>query len=705
MNRTFKSYLDEFDSKFSTLEFIDSKFHQNELGVLSFAKKSKTRDINNNYSEEYIRTRFLYAMVYSGFYPKELICVEYEIPKGNNGKSLNPDIVLFKNSSWKDKYYNKKFNELRFEYLAFFETKKKNQKVYDAIERQLRPAMAENESPERVFGIYFDNENEILIFKKISNSPIRRFNEELELSTSGLLDLNLTKRDLLVDLPTYNDLISNNESISDVSKLTIDSLDAIDEEDFKTLLSEFKRIFDREKPKHSQRDLIVEFLTLKVFDEKRSKRNKEYLSFYIDKTEKLKDGTASIQFRDRIKKLYSDAKKEYSHILSNPYFSYDAKSRPSNTNEERFLVSFVELLQKRAILKSKNEKFNQIIFNNFGDEKRKAENNEFFTPIPIVKTMVKMINPIKGEDVCDPCCGICDFLAMAFKYAHRNDENYPPSANNYYGFDIEENNLKLAALNLVLNGDGGAILKNMNSISEKLLIDDSVSKTGDFTIEHYEINDWSHKTDGDKDLKKFDVILTNPPFGKGRDLKTGKNGKWDVSKNVIELYETYGNKNGDGTTPNSIDMGVIFLENAYKSLKDGGRMAIVISNSIASIAEWQNVREWFINKMRIVALFDLPANTFGETGVSTTVIIAYKPKDTEQNLLSENYEIYIKEIENTGYEVKTIGRTIDFIPKFIIDENTFETTEFLDEDFSIMINEFNEYMKRQSKEIKEAFHF
>lgn len=703
MSKTFTSYLDEFDRKYSELEFIDSDFHKREIGVVSFAKKATTKDKNGNYSEEYIRTRFLYAMVFSGFYPKELICVEYEIPKGNNGKSLNPDIVLFKNNSWKDKHNNKKFDELRLEYLAFFETKKRAKKVEDAIEKQLRPVMAENESDERIFGIYFDNEYDILLFKKIGNAPIRRFNEDLELS-SGLNGLNLSKRDLLLDLPTYQDFMSNNESISDVSKLTIDSLDAIDEEDFKTLLSEFKRISDREKPKHSQRELIVEFLTLKVFDEKRSKRNKENLSFYIAKSEKDNKESVSSEFRKRINKLYLDAKKEYSTILSNPYFYYDEKLRPSSINEERFLVAFVDLLQKRAILKSKNEKFNQIIFNNFGDEKRKAENNEFFTPIPIVKTIVKMVNPIKGEDVCDPCCGICDFLAMAFKHTHRNDENYPPSANNYYGFDIEEGNLKLAELNLVLNGDGGAVLKSMNSISEKLLNDESVSARGDFSIENYEVQDWAHKTTKEKDLKKFDVILTNPPFGKGRDLKTGKNEKWDVHKSIIELYETYKIKNDDGTTPKSIDMGVLFLENAYKSLKNGGRMAIVISNSIASITEWQNVRKWFIDRMRIVALFDLPANTFGETGVSTTVIIAYKPKETELHLLSEDYEIYIKEIENTGYEVKTIGRTIDFIPKFIINEDTFEQSEFLDEDFSTMLEEFEEYLKRQSQEIKEAFH-
>ena len=100
----------------------------------------------------------------------------------------------------------------------------------------------------------------------------------------------------------------------------------------------------------------------------------------------------------------------------------------------------------------------------------------------------------------------------------------------------------------------------------------------------------------------------------------------------------------------------------------------------------------------------MPANTFGETGVATTVITGYKPKQNEMDLLHKNYEIFIKEIKNTGYEVKTKKRMIEFTPVFVLDEKTFEKTNQLDEDFTEMLQEFEEYMKRQEKEIKAAFH-
>ncbi|MEM6517174.1 MAG: N-6 DNA methylase [Bacteroidota bacterium] len=712
MDKTFRDYLNDFDIKYNELKFIDKFFHEKELGVVSFASKAKTRGSNGNLSEEYIRTRFVYALVNSGYFPKEILCIEFNIPKGNKGKSLKPDIVAFKNKDWLPIYEeakaNKNFKKLRQNYLVVFETKKNNKTLESAIENQLRPALAENESKERVFGVYFDDKPDVLIFKKIGNSPIRRFDEAIELSDSGLVNLNFDKRDFILDFPTYKNFQDNNKSISDVTKLTTSALDAIDEVAFEEFLAELKRIADREKPKHSERDLIVEFLTLKVFDEKRSKRDKSTLKFYIEPKEKKSDGLGEKSFRTRIDKLYKDAKREYVNVLSKPYFSYDTTLKPSNANEERFLIALVESLQKRAILKAKNESFNQIIFNNFGDEKQKADKGQFFTPIPVVKAIIQMLNPIKGEELCDPCCGICDFPAMAFRHAHRKDEEYPPNASHYYGFDIENNNLKLAELNLVLNGDGGAVLENMNSITQKMLADGSVMKVGNFNTKNYESDTWNHKDDTDKDLKKFKLIATNPPFGKGRDLKTGAKGKWDIPKETIDLYETYKIKptptsTGKITLPKSMDMGAIFLENAYKLLEDGGRMGIVLSNSIASIKEWENVRAWLIERMRIVGLFDLPANTFGETGVATTVIIAYKPKFDERDILEKDYEVFIKEIQNIGYEVKTVKRTIPFQPQFVINEETFEHTSQLDEDFSSMQSEFIEFLKRQELEIKNAF--
>ncbi|MCQ6281604.1 class I SAM-dependent DNA methyltransferase [Bacillus sp. EB600] len=713
MEKNLKTYMDDFDRTFNNLESIDSNWYNDQcFGVKAFCKKSNTKDANGYFSEEYIRARMVWSLIKSNMYDKENICVEFQIPKGNEGKSINPDIVVFKDRNWFQLYEEakrtKNFSNIRKIMLVIFETKKNNKTVEDAIENQLRPAMNENESVDRIFGIYFDNQDGLLIFKKFGNSPITRFYEEKELHRVGLNSLNFQHRDTYLELPNYHQFIENNKSISEPEKLKLDYLDSIDETNFTDLMNEMKRANDSVRPKTPVNNLIVEFLTLKVFDEKRSKEKGQFLSFYIKSEEKRSDGLADKTFRERINQLYKDAKKEYENILSKPFFWYDTKLRPSDSNDERFLIAVVESFFRRAILKAKNESFNQIIFNNFGDEKQKADKGQFFTPIPLVKTIISMLNPKKSEEICDPCCGICDFPAMGFKHMYRNSENYPSISPNFFGFDLEAGNLKLAELNLVLNGDGGAILRHMNSLSQKYLENGNIIPEGTFTDKNFEIDTWEHKYNPDVVLKKFKIIATNPPFGQGRDLKTGKDGKWDLPESTMNLYETWKekskNKNGSyGKRPKSMDMGVLFLENAYKLLEDGGRMGIVLSNSIASIKAWESVREWFLQKMRIVALFDLPFNTFGETGTATTVIIAYKPKHDELTMLNEDYDVFVREIDNVGYEVREIQRTIQFVEKFKIDRVTFEKTNELDEDFTEMIQDFKEFLNTQPRAIKDAF--
>ena len=132
-------------------------------------------------------------------------------------------------------------------------------------------------------------------------------------------------------------------------------------------------------------------------------------------------------------------------------------------------------------------------------------------------------------------------------------------------------------------------------------------------------------------------------------------------------------------------------------------MAIILSNSLATIEEWINVRKWFLSKMRLVATLDLPSNSFGETGVATTVIIAYKPKREEQDMLDKDYSVYMANVNNLGYQVKTVNRVITFVPTFKRDFKTFETLDEIDEDFTDIISDFRDYLLSQEPSIKQAF--
>jgi len=213
---------------------------------------------------------------------------------------------------------------------------------------------------------------------------------------------------------------------------------------------------------------------------------------------------------------------------------------------------------------------------------------------------------------------------------------------------------------------------------------------------------WEVSNDHSK-LKKFDIVLTNPPFGDDRAFIPKNN----IERELIECYETwnlYGKK--------KVDLGIVFLENAYRILKDGtGRMGIVLSNSIASIDTHKLARKWLMDKMRIVAIFDLPANVFGESGVNTSVIVAYKPTEKELKKLKErNYQIFFRGIQNVGYEVKTIQRVKIFSKIYKVDYNTFELLidtktgeNVLNEDFTETVNQFKVWCKGQEKALQDLF--
>jgi type I restriction-modification system DNA methylase subunit len=137
---------------------------------------------------------------------------------------------------------------------------------------------------------------------------------------------------------------------------------------------------------------------------------------------------------------------------------------------------------------------------------------------------------------------------------------------------------------------------------------------------------------------------------------------------------------------NRIDLGIIFLENAVRVLKENGRMAIVLSNSIASIDTHKEARKWLIENMRIVAIIDLPSNIFAEAGVSPTIIIAYKPSKEKLNeLRTANYQVFSKEIKKVGYEVKTKNKVKCFETQYKINPITFEKE--LNPDGSAMLDE------------------
>lgn len=137
----------KFDLTFSGKFNIDREWYKNNCGVFSMNTTASSIGNDGKNSEEYYRARMVWSIVKSTLYPKENICVEFTIPKGSEGaKSLKPDIVIFKDSTWKSIFdsWDKTSalpEELGKQMLVVWEVKNDHKHIENAVTKQLSSAM------------------------------------------------------------------------------------------------------------------------------------------------------------------------------------------------------------------------------------------------------------------------------------------------------------------------------------------------------------------------------------------------------------------------------------------------------------------------------------------------------------------------------------------------------------------------------------
>ncbi len=717
--KTFLQAKQEFDQKYSNQKEFLAFLPVN----LTVTKRCSIKDLYNKPNEEYYKWQFVYSLVYSGLYQKDNLGLEIYFPKGNkNSAPIKFDGAIFDDTSWFDVYKNwhERKNQdsldwLRKHLIGVIEFKKEDSRNIETIyNQQLKPGIKESER-EFCLGVLYDTEK-LYLFQKSDNNVLRldeSFNSKGSKSTTKDLSLNLP--DAYYKIPSFDQLQKRVTRIKiDRSKRTIDDLDIVTGVYSKQLtngVSEILRVMDKvgmKSPRGYQ--ILIQILALKIYDEKRSARIDTFLDFYKSDPEKEKIdllfyitdkekgfislGDETIQnFILRLRTLYNEASSVYHHILRRD----DTETiNWKNESHIRIISEVVEQLQDYSFVKSQKTDLYQIVFYKFANEFSKAEKGQFITPLPLIEFLVQIVNPRSVEKVIDPTAGIADFLSVSYVNSDSKLDD-----RNIYGLDNDEDMVMLAQLNMLLNGDGNAVLRYKPDKGSILWKFDDRDNLVALDPDLHGNGKWDNWKDQTK-LKKFDVVLTNPPFGENRKYEP----KNLQEKKIVEMYELW----NVARSGNSIDLGLIFLENSYRILKDNGRIGIILSNSIASIDRWERARQWLIERMRIVALFDLPSNVFADTGVNTTLIIAYKPPEKELlKLKLENYQIFIKDIKRIGYEVRTSKRVKYFNPLYAIDENTFDIkvnqdgTPKLDEEFTETVKEFQDWCLGQEKILQNIF--
>ncbi len=253
---------------------------------------------------------------------------------------------------------------------------------------------------------------------------------------------------------------------------------------------------------------------------------------------------------------------------------------------------------------------------------QKPDKGQFFTPRPVVKMCVKMLNPKLGEYILDPACGPAGFLIHALywvaerhiqgKFADFSNRRYQYANSRLFGIDFDPRLARVAKAMMLIAGDGRTNVYRVNSLDDR---------------------EWKNRTDGlvgSIPDGKFDVVMTNPPFA-GNISQPEILGGYDLA------YK------GDHTKHkrvNRLTRDVLFLERCLRFLKPGGRMAIVLPQGNLNNTNSEYIRAWVMDKARILAVVGIHGNTFKPfTGTKTSVLFLQKwPEDEEQ---IEDYPIFL----------------------------------------------------------------
>lgn len=320
-------------------------------------------------------------------------------------------------------------------------------------------------------------------------------------------------------------------------------------------------------------------------------------------------------------------------------------------------------------------------FEVFAERQFVGDKGEFFTPRQVVKMAVEIIDPQPEEKVLDPACGSGGFLIYALehvwgkmtseKYGKGLEDRKKEFARKYfYGIDKEIDLVKICKAYMSIIGDGRSNIVKADSLKSPDEWED-IAKT---TL-----------TETGNDLKKYNVILTNPPFGTKIKVhhehilkKYDLGHKWKFDKETDKWVKTNKTKN---TEPQ-----ILFIERCLNLLEDGGRMAIVLPDGIFGNPTDGYIREWIKDKAEILAVIDCPHNTFmPHTHTKTSVLVLKKWKQSKQ----KNYPVMMSVVEKCGHDTRGNEVYIKQGEKEVLDEEFSKTASIFKQHPNRIIKGFN----------------
>ncbi len=463
----------------------------------------------------------------------------------------------------------------------------------------------------------------------------------------------------------YNDIPPSDGSIEDIDRPKRNKLKRAYEDN---LLMVFKTCHNHIYVTDGlqKQPAFFEFLKL-IFCKTMDEQNIPHrLEFYTTSAERSNpDGQLTV--KKRIEAIFEKVKERYSQIFDK---NDEIKLKP------RSLAYIVSELQNYSLLDSdidvKGKAYEELV-----GAYLRGDRGEFFTPRNIMKMGVDMIAPKPHEKICDPACGTGGFLVTAMNFvikqlkvlAEKDFEGKESSwsdkeknslrdkikeiaGSNFYGFDINPDLVKATKMNMVMNNDGSGNIYRNDSL---LPTHEWSAETKDQLSSALRIN-----VEALSKLEYFDVIVTNPPFGSKIPIK---------DHHILEQYNigyiwrneqykisphsnwTITNKFQSSSPPEQL-----FIERCLQLLKPGGRLAIVLPDAILGSPSLGFIRQWLVQRTRIIASIDLHPDTFQpRNGTQTSILILQKKTKEEidkeaQSHQMADYNIFMAIVDKVGHD-------------------------------------------------------
>lgn len=390
------------------------------------------------------------------------------------------------------------------------------------------------------------------------------------------------------------------------------------------------------------------------------------------------------KFRRDEQQFEKNIKKHLPKEAQMPYMQYLFKATKDEFAEDKLFDSYETIKIKQYSFEQivkELEKYNLsatsddikgIAFEHFLGTTFRGELGQFFTPRTIVDFMVEILDPQEGEIICDPTCGSGGFLIKSFEYIkekiEKDVENYKKELKAKL-FDAKYEKLPEKE-QLKVNEKYSYILKKLNSdinvpnksyskqtdaeknrrvskLSSSCIYgtdaNPRMARTSKMNmIMHGDGHGGVHHHDGLVNVNgifenRFDVILTNPPFGARieKDYKLSETDRFYDKDKLKEYEKRYGsdcikqikelNKAIDDGQKilDRFDLGkvsglteVLFMERCLKLLKPGGRMGIVLPEGVLNNSNLQKVRDYFESEAKILLITSIPQDVFIASGAT-----------------------------------------------------------------------------------------